>query len=324
MSDSLAFAVPLLDATIRASVPLLLACLAGLFSERSGIINIGLEGKMLIAAFASAVGAHIAGVWVGLCAGMILAIAFAMLHGFVSINLRGNQVISGLAINLLALGITGFLATAWFALGGMTPRLPAEKRFGPITLPGADALAEVPLIGPLYSGIISGHTLIVYVALALVPAVSLLLYGTRFGLRLRAVGENPEAVDTAGLNVTGLRYAAMICCGLLCGLAGTYLATAQSAGFIENMTAGRGFIALAALIFANWRPRQALSACLLFGFLDAGAALMQGKSIPLLGVVPLDFMQALPYVLTVLLLAGFLGRSCPPSALGVPFQKTRA
>ncbi len=230
-----------LDSTVRLATPLLLACLAGLFSERAGIFDIGLEGKMLMAAMLSAAVAYVSGsVWLGLLAGVGASVLLAALHGLASITFRGNQLISGVAINFLAAGLSVLIAQDWFSQGGRTPSLMAGARFEPITLPFADAMAGVPMIGPVYQQLISGHTLPVYLAFLCVPLTWWVLYRTRFGLRLRAVGENPAAVDTAGISVVGLRYAAVMICGLLCGIAGAYLATALQAGFIKDMTAGRG------------------------------------------------------------------------------------
>jgi simple sugar transport system permease protein len=316
--------VLILDSAIRLATPLLLACLAGLFSERSGIFDIGLEGKMLGAAFAAGAAAAVTGsAWLGLLAAILVSVLLALIHGFASITQRGNQIVSGVAINFLAAGLTALLGQAWFHQGGRTPQLLGNARFKSLTLPGADALAGVPVLGPIYSELISGHNLLVYVAAAAVPLTWWVVYRTRFGLRLRAVGENPAAVDTAGISVTWLRYRAVIICGVLCGLAGSYLSIAQSAGFIVNMTAGKGFIALAALIFSKWRPWQALGACFLFGLLDAVAIRLQGVSVPGIGEVPVQLMQALPYILTVVLLAGFIGRAIPPRAGGVPYVKER-
>ena len=219
-------------------------------------------------------------------------------------------------------GLTVLIGQNWFQLGGRTPSLEGAARFQPITLPFAETLRNVPVIGPIYAELISGHTILVYVAFLLVPASAFLLYRTRFGLRLRAVGENPAAVDTAGVSVTRLRYAAVAICGVLTGLAGAYLATGLSAGFVKEMTAGRGYIALAALIFAKWRPWYALGATMLFGFLEALTNRFQ--TIELLGItVPVQVMQALPYVLTVIILAGFVGRAVPPRAGGVAYVKER-
>ena len=312
-----------LDSTVRLATPLLLACLAGLFSERAGIFDIGLEGKMLMAAMLSAAVAYVSGsVWLGLLAGIGASLLLAALHGLASITFRGNQLISGVAINFLAAGLSVLIAQDWFSQGGRTPSLTGGARFEPITLPFADALAGVPVVGPIYQQLISGHTLPVYLAFLCVPLTWWALYRTRFGLRLRAVGENPAAVDTAGISVVGLRYAAVMICGLLCGIAGAYLATALQAGFIKDMTAGRGYIALAALIFAKWRPWYALGACLLFGFLQAIA--LRFQSIDLGGItIPVQVMDALPYIITVVILAGFVGRAIPPRAGGEPYVKER-
>ncbi len=315
--------IQILDSTIRLSTPLLLACLAGLFSERAGIFDIGLEGKMLMAAFFSAAVAAMTGsVWLGLLAGIASSLALSALHGLASISFRGNQLISGVAINFLAAGITVLIAQDWFQQGGRTPSLMGGGRFTPVTLPFADALAGVPILGPIYAELLSGHSVLVYFAFLAVPATWFVLFRTRFGLRLRAVGENPAAVDTAGVSVVRLRYAAVMICGVLCGVAGAYLATALQAGFVKDMTAGRGFIALAALIFAKWRPWHALYACLLFGLLQAVA--LRYQNIDLGGVViPVQAMDALPYILTVIILAGFVGKAIPPKAGGEPYVKER-
>ena len=312
-----------LDATIRLSTPLLLACLAGLYSERAGVFDIGLEGKMLAAAFAAAaVAAVTANVWLGLLAGLAVSIATAGLQGVAAITLKGNPLIAGVAINMLAAGLTTFLGIQWFAQGGRTPPLTPAGRFGNITLPFAGELSGVPVLGQIYSELISGHNLLVYIAFLAVPVTWYVLYRTRFGLRLRAVGENPKAVDTAGISVVGLRYQAVLITGLLCGFAGAFFSIAQGSGFGNNMTAGKGFIALAALIFAKWKPVPAMFTCLLFGFLDALQIRLQGQS--LLGIqVPVQAIQALPYVLTVVLLAGFIGKAVGPKAGGVAYSKER-
>ena len=322
--DSLAQWISMLDSTLRLAAPLILCAMAGLFSERSGVVDIGLEGKMLAAAFTSAAVAALTGnVWLGLLAGVLVSVMMALLHGFACITHRGNQVVSGLAINILASGLTVTLGIAWFARGGQTPPLTGEARFSPIDLPGAESVQEWPLIGALYSELVSGHNLLVYLALLSVPFTYWVIFRTRFGLRLRAVGENPQAVDTAGISVAWLRYRGVIMAGVLCGLAGAYLSTAQGAGFIREMSAGKGYMALAALIFGKWKPAPALFACLLFGFLEALATRLQGVPLPIVGEVPVQFMQALPYVLTVILLAGFIGKAIAPKAIGVPYLKER-
>ena len=314
----------LLDTTIRLATPLLFACLAGLYSERAGIFDIGLEGKMLMAAMASASVAFLTGsVWMGVLAGIGASLILAGIHGIASITFRGNQLISGVALNFVASGITVLVAQRLFAQGGRTPPLEGDARFAPITLPFAEALRDVPVIGPLYYEVISGHPFLVYLGFATVPLTWWVLYRTRFGLRLRAVGENPAAVDTAGISVVGLRFAAVAITGVLCGLAGAYMATALQAGFGREMTAGRGYIALAALIFAKWRPVAALWACLLFGFFQALALRPDVVEGVLQFKVPVTFLDALPYVLTVLVLAGFVGKAIPPRAGGEPYVKER-
>jgi general nucleoside transport system permease protein len=323
MSWAIFFSV--LDSTIRLTTPILLCCLGGLYSERSGVFDIGIEGKMLFAAFAAGVVAASSGsAYAGLLAGVAAGVTFSALHGFACITQRGNQIISGVAINFLAAGMTALLGKAWFQQGGKTPQLPNTARFQPIDLPGALAVKDVPMLGPIYEGLISGHNLLVYAAFLAVPLTWWVVYRTRFGLRLRAVGENPAAVDTAGISVTKLRYSGVLICGIFAGVAGAYLAIAQSANFSPNMSAGRGFIALAALIFAKWNPVGALGACLLFGFLEALAIPLQGASIPGIGwKVPVQLITASPYILTVILLAGFIGKAIPPKAGGVAYVKER-
>jgi simple sugar transport system permease protein len=327
--------IQVLDSTLRLATPLLLACLAGLFSERAGIFDIGLEGKMLAAAmFAGAIAAVSGNVWLGLLAGIGASLIFSGLHGVASITFRGNQLISGVAINFLASGITVLVAQSWFGQGGRTPSLIGGGRFEGIELPFAigpteAAAADVPLtklieqagfVQQIYSELISGHTILVYLAFACVPLTWWLLFRTRFGLRLRAVGEAPEAVDTAGVSVIRLRFTAVAICGILCGIAGAYLATGLQAGFVKEMTAGRGFIALAALIFAKWRPWYALSATLLFGLLQAIAVRFQ--NIEVSGItIPVQLTESLPYILTVVILAGFVGKAIPPRAGGEPYVK---
>jgi len=278
--------------------------MGGLFSEKSGIIDVGLEGKMLMAAFfAAATAAVTDSAWLGVVAGIVAAEGLSLLHGFACITWRGNQVVSGVAINILAAGLTVVLGTAWFNRGGQTPALEGAERLQPLFLPGA------------------GDNILVYLALASVPLTWWIIERTRFGLRLRAVGEMALAVDTAGISVAWLRYRAVLLCGLFAGIAGAYLAIAQNAGFSRDMTAGQGFIALAAIIFGKWRPFPAFGACLLFGLLDAVAIRLQGVRVPGVGEVPVQLIQALPYLLTIFLLAGFIGRAIAPKAAGVPYEK---
>jgi simple sugar transport system permease protein len=310
--------------TIRVVAPLVLAALAGLCAERSGIVDIGLEGKMLGAAFAAAATAAVTGsAWVGLSAGIVVSILLSLVHGLASITYNGNQVVSGMALNILVAGLAPTLGNAWFHQGGQTPLLTGGGRFGVIVWPGAETIGQVPVIGPVYQYVISGHNILVYVAAAAVPVVWWVVYRTRFGLRLRAAGENPHALDTAGVSVVWVRYRALIITGLLCGIAGAYLSTAHNAGFVRDMTAGKGYLALAALVFGKWRPLPTLFACLLFAFADALQIRLQGVDLPVVGEVPVQFIQALPYILTILLLAGFVGRAIAPKASGIPFVKDR-
>ncbi len=310
--------------TIRLAIPLILAAMAGMMSERSGIVNVGLEGKMLMAAFAAAATAAVTNdAWVGLAAGIMVSVLLSLLHGVACITYNGNQVVSGMAINILAAGLAPTLANAWFNRGGQTPMLSADGRHTAIHLPGIETVGDIPLIGDVYRLLISGHNMLVYIAILTPFIVAWVLYATRFGLRLRAAGENPHALDTAGVSVSSIRYRAQIGCGILCGIAGAYLATAQSAAFSQNMTAGRGYLALAALIFGRWRPKPTLLACFLFAFTDAVQIRLQGTVIPGIGIIPVQMIQALPYLLTILLLAGFIGKSEAPKAIGLPFVKDR-
>lgn len=311
-----------LDATVRVATPLILCAMAGMFSERSGIIDISLEGKLLMGAFvAAAVSATSGSAWLGLSAAILASVFLALIHGFACITHRGNQVVSGLAINILASGLTVTIGIALFRQGGQTPLLGQGARFRPVEWLGVETLDAVPILGVVYRELVSGHNLLTYLALIAVPLSAWLMYRTRFGLRLRAVGEVPKAVDSAGVSVAWLRYRAVIIAGILCGIAGAYLSTGQGAGFVREMSAGKGYIALAAVIFGKWKPYPALFACLLFGFLEAASARLQGVEIPLIGEAPTQLMLALPYIMVVLLLAGFMGRASPPAAIGQPYIK---
>ena len=279
---------------------------------------------MLMAAMSSGAVAYLTGsVWIGMFAGILGSLLFALVHGVASITFRGNQLISGVALNFVASGITVLIAQDLFGQGGRTPPLEGAARFNELTLPFAEAARAIPVIGPFYAEVFSGHTFLVYVALLLVPASWWVLYRTRFGLRLRAVGENPASVDTAGVSVVRLRYTAVMITGVLCGLAGAYMATGLQAGFGKEMTAGRGYIALAALIFAKWRPWYCLWATLLFGFLQA-LALRPDVIEKTIGLsIPVPALDALPYILTVVVLAGLVGKAIPPRAGGEPYVKER-
>ena len=310
--------------TLRVSVPLILCALAGVLCERSGVIDLGLEGKMLLTAFATAaVGVSTGSLALALAAALAVGLGLSMLHGYACVSHGGDQVVLGMAITMTAAGLTVVLGIAWFAQGGQTPPVPDSVRLAGWFAGAGAAVAQLPLVGRALALAFFGHNLMVYGALLLVAAVWWLLYRTRFGLRLRAAGENPTMVDAAGVSVKSLRYQALALNGVLSALAGAYLVVAQNPSFIPNMTAGRGYMALAALIFGKWHPVGALWACLLFGFLDAVSIRMQGAALPFIGAVPVQAIQALPYVLTVVLLAGFIGNAVAPKALGRPYVKDR-
>jgi general nucleoside transport system permease protein len=315
--DPLLDLVSIFESTIRLGTPLILAALGGLLSERAGIVDLGIEGKLLAAAFAAASAAAVTGsAWMGLAAGMLAAMLCALLHGLAAITYGGSQLISGMAINILVAGLTPTLASSWFHLGARTPLLAGAERFGPIALPLADRLGA-------FGRLVSGHNLLVYLTLLLVPLTAILLYRTRFGLRLRAVGDNPEAVEAAGISVAKLRYLALLLGAALCGIGGAYLSLAQAGGFVRDMSAGKGYVALAALIAGRWRPLPACAACLLFAFADALQLRLQGTVLAGIGVLPVQAVQALPYVVTVVLLAFVAGKSGQPRALGLPFRVSR-
>lgn len=300
----------LLASMIRLSTPLILAALGGMYSERSGVINIALEGIMLSGAFtAAAVTVFTQNPWVGMLAAMIAGLLVAGIHAVASIQFKANQVVVGTAINILFIGVPALLSGALFDSTGSTPQLPREQTLPDWNIPGIDRI-------PVLSQLFSGHKPIVYIALLAVPVSYYVLFRTRFGLRLRAVGENPEAADTAGVSVARMRYAGVLLSGVLAGLGGAYLSIGQNSLFTRNMTAGRGFIALAALIFGKWHPVGAFLACLLFGLADAIAIRMQGVV-----NIPVQFIQIIPYVLTLVVLAGFIGRAIPPRAIGEPYVK---
>jgi len=320
----------LVASTMRVATPLILCALAGVLCERAGVVDLGLEGKMLMTAFvAASVGSVSGSAALALAAALAVGVALSLLHGYACVSHTGDQVVMGMAITMTAAGLTVVLAIAWFSLGGQTPPLPESVRFARLFEGMADSAAQVPVVGGLlHFGALAllGHTAFVYGAFVLVLGAWWLLYRTRFGLRLRAAGENPAMLDAAGVSVNVLRFQALALNGVLAALAGAYLVLAQNPGFIPHMTAGRGYIALAALIFGKWHPVGALWACLLFGFLDAVAIRLQGAMLPVTlggGEVPVQAIQALPYVLTVVLLAGFIGHARAPRALGVPYVKER-
>ena len=295
MTDIFNFALIL--SAIRLATPLLLAALGGMFSERAGVINIALEGLMLAGAFTAASVTWYAGSpWVGLVSAVLAGAAIAAVHAVACIRYRADQVVSGTAINILMFGVPALLSGAFFLSSGSTPQIPKEQ-----------LIPWTPIV----------------IAALLVPLTYYVLYYTPFGLRLRAVGENPGAADAAGVSVTRLRYAAVLLSGALAGIGGAYLSIGQSSLFTRNMSAGRGFIALAALIFGKWRPVQTMLACLLFGFTEAIAIQLQGVRLFGGEEIPNQFIQIIPYVLTIVVLAGFIGTSRAPRALGIPYQKEK-
>ncbi len=317
MEDVFGSLAPLLASTVRNATPLIFAALGGMFSERSGVVNIGLEGLMLIAAFAGVVGAHLTGsALVGLGFGLGAGLLFALIHALMCITFEADQIISGTAINLLALGGTGYLMVLIFGSGGTSPRV---NGFEEVAVPG---LSQIPLIGPA----LFNQSLLVYLMYALIPITYFVLFRTPFGLRIRATGEVPEAVDTAGVSVPLMRYYGVALSGLLAACGGVYLSMGIHSAFTENMTGGRGFIALAALIFGNWKPLNAWGATLLFGFTQAIQINIQ-QCVSTSGSSDLPFfflpqiVGLLPYIVTIIVLAGFVGRSSPPAAVGVPYDK---
>ncbi|MDQ1558512.1 MAG: ral nucleoside transport system permease protein [Pyrinomonadaceae bacterium] len=291
------FTIALIFSTIRTATPLLLAALGGLYSERAGVINIALEGLMLAGAFTAAAVTHYAGSpWVGLVAGIGAGVAVAAIHAVACIRFNADQVVSGTAINILMTGVPAMLSGALFLSSGSTPQIPKDN-----------LIPWTPVV----------------LALLLVFVTWYVLYRTPFGLRLRAVGENPEAADAAGVNVNRIRYSGVLLSGALAAIGGAYLSIGQSSLFTRNMTSGRGFIALAALILGKWRPVQTMLACLLFGLTEAISIQMQGVFKPYGEEIPVQFIIVVPYVLTIIVLAGFIGLSRAPRALGVPYQKER-
>jgi ABC-type uncharacterized transport system permease subunit len=295
-----------LAATIRNATPLVFAALGGMFSERSGVVNIGLEGLMLISAFAGVVGAFLSGnAWIGLLFAVGAGLLFGLIHAVMCVTFEADQIISGTAINLLALGGTAFLMVIVFGQGGTSPDV---EKFDPIAIP---LLSRIPVVGSA----LFDQSLLVYLMYAMVPITFFVLFKTPFGLRLRATGEVPEAVDTAGVSVARMRYFGVALSGMLAALGGVYLSMSLLSSFTEGMTAGRGFIALAALIFGRWHPVGAFGAALLFGLGGALTIRVPPETIPN------EFIQMIPYVLTIVVLAGFGGRAIAPAAVGKPYRK---
>jgi simple sugar transport system permease protein len=300
MSEIFTFA--LIFSTIRFATPLIFAALGGMFSERSGVINIALEGLMLAGAFTAAVVTYQLGnPFLGLLCGIVAGAALAFVYAVACIKFEADQVVSGMGINFLMIGLPALISGAVYDSSGSTPQIPKEQ-FLPeyFNIPFASILA-----------------------FALVPVCWYVLYKTPFGLRLRATGENPAAADAAGVNVTRLRYSAVIISGILAAAGGAYLSIGQSSLFTRNMTAGRGFIALAALIFAKWKPIPTLFTCLFFGFMEALTIPLSNYKLASGENIPVQFVQIIPYVITIIVLAGFIGSSRAPKALGIPYRKEK-
>jgi general nucleoside transport system permease protein len=307
----------LVAATLRYATPLTFAAIGGMFSERSGVVNIGLEGMMLMGAFFGAWGADKTGSWLGgLVLGIVAGGALAFVHAIFSIHLRADQIVSGTAVNFLALGITGYVYIDVYGNDGTPNDLPA--------IPDVNIgfFSHIPPhgLGSFLDGAFGSLNLMIWVALALLPAAYVVMFRTAVGLRIRSVGEHPRAADTVGISVYGTRYAAVTVSGMLAAMGGVFLSLGFVNSFTENMTAGRGFIALAALIFGGWRPFGAFAACVLFGFSSALAQRLPDLSASESAAWPVLF-QTLPYVLTLIAVAGIIGRSIPPAAIGRPYKK---
>jgi len=299
----------LFAAALRSATPILYAALGGIFSERSGVLNIGLEGIMLISAFSAVVGSYFSGnPWIGVLVGILGGTLASLIHAFMSIHLRADQAIVGTGINILAIGLPNFLMLKIWGQQGISPIV---ARIDEWRIP---IIADLPVIGP----ILGRHSPFVYLALILVPITHFVIFNTRFGLRLRSVGENPRAADTVGINVYRMRYWGVLISGILASLGGAYLSVSYLAQFVTVMTAGRGFIGLAAMIFGRWNPYGALFACFLFGFADAFQSAAQAAGVP---IAP-QFLLALPYALTIVALVGAMGRASPPAYVAKPYQKT--
>ena len=309
--------------TIRNAPVLIFAAMAGLFAERSGVVDIGLEGKILASAFVSAGVAYTyQDPWIGIAAGILASVALALVQAFVSITQKGNQLVAGIAINIAMSGLTFVLAQYFFQQGGRTPDL-GEARLSTVVLPGSELVADIPGLGWVWTRLIGGHSPLVYFAFALLPIVHWVLFHSRFGLRLRACGENPHAADAAGISVQRTRYTAMIIAGVLCAFSGAYLSIVQSGFFLRDMSAGAGYLALTAMVFGNWRPLHTVLGCMMFGFFAAVQIQIEGVDLPVVGRIPGSLIQMIPYIVTVVVLAGLMAKSVAPKALGKPFVKSR-
>jgi general nucleoside transport system permease protein len=306
----------LIAATLRFATPLAFAAMGGIFSERSGVVNIGLEGMMLMGAFFGIWGAIWSGSWaIGLLVAMVFGGLLASIHAFFSIHLRADQIVSGFAMNFLALGLTGYLFIHIYGLGG-TPT--GVSRVPDVRLP---FLHDVPLVGGFLGPVFGQLNLMIWMMFAVVILSFLVLFKTPLGLRIRSVGEHPKAADTVGISVYRVRYFAVIVSGMLSALGGAYISIGFVGSFGQNMTAGRGFIALAAVIFGKWRPVPAFGACLLFGFATGLAQRLQGSDLLPAAISSVNLLSTLPYILVLAALVGVIGRSVAPAAVGRPYVK---
>jgi ABC-type uncharacterized transport system permease subunit len=295
--------ITLLVATLHAATPLALGALGGIFSERAGVINIALEGMMLVGAWAGVYTSFLTGSWLlGLAGAVVAGGLLALIHAVASINFKANQVVSGVAINLIAAGFTEFMMSRVWANAGQSPEVTKVPNLFAINLSTNVAVSV---------------NAVVLVAVALVAVSHWALWHTSWGLRLRAVGEHPLAADTVGVSVYKMRYYGVLLSGVLAGLAGATMSMGLTSRFLNGMVSGRGFIALAAMIFGKWNPLGAVAACLLFGLADAASINLQIAGVNL----PQQFLSMAPYVITMLALAGVVGRSSPPAADGIPYDK---
>lgn len=302
------FVQTILSATWRLATPMIYASIGEVFTERSGVLNIGLEGFMLLGAFAGFAATFATNnLAIGILCAMICGLLFGLLFAFFTVTIKANQIVVGAAFNLIGLGLTGFLYRAWFV-----NKAQGIKAFGPINVP---FLGQIPFLGP----ILFQHNILVYCTVALVLIASFILYKTAFGLAIRSVGEHPSAADTAGVSVGLIRYAGILIGTILTSVGGAYLTLAHTNQFVEGITTGRGFIALAVVVFGRWSPKGAFWASLLFGLFYALQLRLQAMANI---TIPYQFLQALPYVMTLLTLILMRGRAISPKALGVPYQKS--
>ncbi|MFC2031379.1 ABC transporter permease [Chloroflexota bacterium] len=303
------FSVAFWAATVRFATPLIFAAIGEIFSERGGVLNIGLEGMMLAGAFGGVLGAHLSGSpWIGLVTAMLCGGLVGLIHAFVCVTIGGNQVVSGVAINIAVLGLTTFFSRMFFEVGQRT----TVNGFEVWAIP---YLSDIPIVGE----VLFQHVPLVYIAYILVPVSAFVLYRTTWGLRIRAVGEQPLAADTVGVDVRVWRYGLTILCGALAAVGGAFLSLGQLNIFLESMTAGRGFIALAAVIFGRWDPWRVAAACVFFGAADASTLRLQALDVK----IPYELVLMIPYLLTFLAFVGLAGRTRPPAALGLPYNKGR-